>query len=539
MTSFLRVLTVCVISFFLLIATANAERQQGKKKPASDTAAAKDVPAAKEVSAAKENKDVKAAKETKEAKPAEAAKPAAEAAAPAPASYTVKKEPFKIQVDLDGVFEAPAMTELVLRPKQWQGLSVLEAAAHGSAVKKGDVLVKLDMEKIDRALDDLRAELKLGEIALKQAQEQFALLEKTTPLDMGAGERAQRIAGEDRKYYQEIGRPLSLKSQEMHLKFVRESLAYEKEELEQLEKMYKADDLTEETEKIVLKRQRDAVERAEWSLHTMEIQNEKFLKTELPRQDQQMEESYRRRTLQWNKDRVELPRNLNKQRLELERLKIQSARAEEKLHQMLADRESMLVKAPADGTVYYGRCQRGKFNDASALAESLRRNGSLQPNQVFMTVVESGPLFVRTAVAEDQLHKVYKGVEGTAAPTGYPDLKWDAEVEEVSAVPTSPGSFDARLSVSPEKSAKRVVAGMTCKIKLTPYAKSEAVVVPPKTVFSDPQDEEEKFVYLLDKNGKAEKQPVQVGKQTDKQVEIRKGLKAGDKILLEAPKDEK
>ena len=80
-------------------------------------------------------------------------------------------------------------------------------------------------------------------------------------MDLEAGERDQRIAEEDRKYYLEIGRPLTLKSHEMHMKFARQALEYEKEELEQLEKMYKADDLTEETEKIVLKRQRDAVER--------------------------------------------------------------------------------------------------------------------------------------------------------------------------------------------------------------------------------------------------------------------------------------
>jgi HlyD family secretion protein len=153
--------------------------------------------------------------------------------------------------------------------------------------------------------------------------------------------------------------------------------------------------------------------------------------------------------------------------------------------------------------------------------------------------VQSGPLFIRASVAEDQLHKVSKGVEGTATPTAYPELKWDAEVEEVSAVPVSPGSFDVRLSATPDKPAKQVVPGMTCKIKLTPYSKSDAVVVPPKTVFSDPDDEEEKYVYLLDKNNKAEKHSVKVGKQTDKQIEIRKGLSAGDKILLDAPKDEK
>jgi multidrug efflux pump subunit AcrA (membrane-fusion protein) len=76
-------------------------------------------------------------------------------------------------------------------------------------------------------------------------------------------------------------------------------------------------------------------------------------------------------------------------------------------------------------------------------------------------------------------------------------------------------------------------------ISVGSWVSGSGIVVPPKAVFSDPQDEEEKFVYLLDKSGKPEKREVKVGKQTEKQAEIRKGLKQGDKILLEAPKDEK
>jgi multidrug efflux pump subunit AcrA (membrane-fusion protein) len=224
----------------------------------------------------------------------------------------------------------------------------------------------------------------------------------------------------------------------------------------------------------------------------------------------------------------------------MEKLKIQSARADERMTKILADREMMAsVKAPCDGIVYYGRSQNGRFADAAGMAESFRRYGSLPANQVFMTIVESGPLTVRTVVPEGQLHNVSKGVEGKVIPTAFPELKWDAEVEKISSLPTSPGAFAATVSISPEKPAKQVVAGMTCKIRLTPYMKSDALVVPPKTVFSDPDDEDEKYVYVLDKNNKADKRIVKIGKQTDKFLEIRKGLSEGDRILLEAPKDEK
>ena len=44
---------------------------------------------------------------------------------------------------------------------------------------------------------------------------------------------------------------------------------------------------------------------------------------------------------------------------------------------------------------------------------------------------------------------------------------------------------------------------------------------------------------MLEKDGKPKKRAVTLGEKTDKQVEILKGLAEGDKVLLEAPKEEK
>ena len=88
-----------------------------------------------------------------------------------------------------------------------------------------------------------------------------------------------------------------------------------------------------------------------------------------------MKESAQRKSLDWEKNKVELPLALQKQRLELEKLRVQRERADDRLKKLLADRELMTVKSPIDGIVYYGKCVRGKFSDSTSLAESLRRNG--------------------------------------------------------------------------------------------------------------------------------------------------------------------
>ena len=237
---------------------------------------------------------------------------------------------------------------------------------------------------------------------------------------------------------------------------------------------------------------------------------------------------------------MELPLALDKQRLDVAKQKVQLVRSKERLKNLLADQELMTIKAPTDGYVYYGRCQRGKFNEITSMQESLRRGGSVMAQRAILTIVEPRPIFIHSTASEDRLQYLRVGMDGKATPTGYPELKLDVTVDELGKIPLAMGSFDLQLSLDlTEQPAKVILPGMACKIKLIPYSKADALVVPPKTVQTDPLDDEKQFVYLQTKDGKSEKRDVTIGKQTDKLTEILKGLSEGDKILLEPPKDAK
>ena len=371
---------------------------------------------------------------------------------------------------------------------------------------------------------------------MQQAEEQLQALDKIKPLDMEASQRAARLAEEDRKDYMDVERPFVVRANDFSLKMADEMLEYEQEELRQLEKMYKADDITEETEQIVLKRAHDNVERAKFQQEFMKLNRDHILKFSLPRADDTIKESARRKSLDWEKTRIEIPLASQKQRLELDKMRVQRERLDERLKKLVADRELMTVKSPIDGIVYYGKSTKGRFGDANSLAEGLRRNSSIMPNQVFMTVVQPRPMVIRANVPEDQLHRVRPDMKGLATPTSYPKLKLPVTLGDVSDIPTGMGSFDAQLAVDLGRKAKLLMPGMTCKVKLVSYLRKEALTVPPKCVNTDELDEQKQFVYVLDKDGKSQRRDVTVGEKTDKQVEIIKGLAVGEKVLLEAPK---
>jgi multidrug efflux pump subunit AcrA (membrane-fusion protein) len=156
-----------------------------------------------------------------------------------------------------------------------------------------------------------------------------------------------------------------------------------------------------------------------------------------------------------------------------------------------------------------------------------------------MTIVQPRPMVISAAVSEDKLHYLKPGLKGMAAPTGYPSLRLPVTLDDVSDIPTAPGSFDARLNVQLDGKGKWLMPGMTCKVKLIAYQRADALTVPSRAVSSDEVDEQKHFVYVLNKEGKPAKRPVTVGERTSKQTEILKGLAEGEKVLLEAPKEQK
>ena len=287
-------------------------------------------------------------------------------AADKPSKHKVKKGPFRIEVDLDGVFEAQNQAELFIRPQEWTApLSVLKAVEHGAVVKQGDLVLAIDTEKIDRAIADLRCDLQLNEVALKEAATQLATLEKIAPLDDKSNDRNRRITEEDWKQFQEVEKPLMIKVTDFRLRMAKESLGYAEEEYRQLEKMYKADDLREETERIVLRRAKNGVDRAKLEFEFAKASHEEAVKLSLPRTEERTKDQTERSLIDAEYTKTALPLLMSKHRLETEKLTIAHNQGVEKLKKLMSDRDAMIVKAPIDGTVYYGRPIRGKWSSGT------------------------------------------------------------------------------------------------------------------------------------------------------------------------------
>lgn len=557
-------LSVLLSTLFLLSSTASsiradeAMKPKEGKKPAAAKSKDKDEKECKkkeqeaEAQAKEETKDSE--KEAEEAKPAEAgsedkkpeegkpeegaskeeAKPAKPEEPAKPATVAVKKERFSIEVNLDGVFAAKKGTEVAIDPKAWADFVVLTAVEHGAKVKKGDLLIACDPEKIDEALEAARRDFQIAELAFKQRTAEYEVVKKLTPMELADMKRAYKWEKDDEAYFWKTLLPFAKESIEMSFEYAKFNLEYTKEELRQLEKMYEADEITEETEEIILKRARESVKQAEFSFKRAKARYEREKAVLLPRELEERKEGVTRRDMAYQLAEKVFPMLVKQRELEMAKAKVAHEEAKEKLEELAADRKLMSIKAPCGGTVYYGECVRGKWASASTVAAKLKPNGKLAPKEVLLTIMGDAPFLVQADFSEKELRDVREGVKASVTPTAYPDMKLDAIVHQVMPLPSAGTSFHAELTVARHAEDGLLSPGLTCSVKLAAYEKEDALTLPPAAVKTD-EKTDRPYVYVVKEGAEPVRREIKVGRKTEKAVEVLDGLEEGDQVLASPP----
>jgi multidrug resistance efflux pump len=535
----LLVLGVCYVSLPItspVVALAQATETE---------ATATESPVAKTDEAKKTEAEPAASDVEKNGKPQAKAEAAAKTEKPAEKKTDKKKERktakaeqkrLRVVVTLDGTFTAEKMTPVALRPEEWSKFEIEEIVPHGAEVHAGQTLVKFESKDFEEELAELELQLHVSELAIRKAEEELPRLEKSLNLAATQAERNDKNSHEDYDRFYKIDRPMLLKAIEYNLKSARFQLDYQQDELDQLEKMYEADDLTEETEEIVLKRSRTQVEFAKFNLEQTEQYVEELRNIRLPRYEIEIKESLDRTGLSLARAKAALALDVNRARYELEQQKQSRAKALDRHVKLLADRELLELKAPAEGIVYYGECEDGDWSNMASLISKLKPHGNVGSDTVVMTIIERRPLEVLAQAGEAQRPDLKVGQAAKIVPP-VAHAEWlPAKLDRVSAVPVATGKFNVAFDLTGNELPDWIVAGMSCKVKVTTFDKDDALVVPKKAVHTDKDDEEVRYVWLVDgkdADAKPERRVVKVGRTSGENVEITDGLKAGDVISLD------
>ena len=298
-----------------------------------------------------------------------------------PQTLKVKSAPIKIYEEVKGTVESKAMTEVKTDTKSWSELKVKDVVAQGAKVSQGDKLVVFDTEKIDQKIAESKYALDLATLAFNQAKLAHEQFLATYEMDVEMAERTWKDAKDDHDYFMNVTMPRSKKSAEFSLKGSLWSVENAREELEQLEKMYKEDELTEESELIVLKRAQRSLERSEFFLDSAKVSTKRQVDVTIPRQVVSAKDSHRRAELTYEKQKITLPMMRKQKEIELEKARFALEKQKRDFEKLTADREKMVLASPASGTLYYGKCSRGAWAGVSGGATRKLNVGTVVPGQ--------------------------------------------------------------------------------------------------------------------------------------------------------------
>ena len=151
-------------------------------------------------------------------------------------------------------------------------------------------------------------------------------------------------------------------------------------------------------------------------------------------------------------------------------------------------------------------------------------------NQLFR-LIDLNNMYVTADVPENYLGNIRKGTE-VLVELGSIGKEFKGEIKEISSyINPNNRSFEVKITVPNNNGL--VKPNLIANIKLNDYTAENTVIVPQSTVRENAMGE--KIVYILemknDSVGTAKKMPVEIGKNYQGKVEIKKGLQPGQILI--------
>ncbi len=200
-----------------------------------------------------------------------------------------------------------------------------------------------------------------------------------------------------------------------------------------------------------------------------------------------------------------------------------------------ANADRMVFRAPIDGIVIMGTTFRGsEFSQ-------IRAGDQVFPGMMFMRVVDPSSMVVTATVNQSDIEQLRIGARARVRFDAYPDLELPGRVYSIAAMPKTGGSRASYVKEVPvivkmERLDPRVVPDLSVSVDVLLGSEPDAVVAPREGIFTEPPDGKP-FVFVRTDSG-WERRPVELGLTNNVAAVVRSGLRPGEAIAAERPRQE-
>jgi RND family efflux transporter MFP subunit len=444
---------------------------------------------------------------------------------PSEKSHVVKRGTLSLEIQADGALAAVDPHEVKLKLRSYAGpLEVVSAATHGATVTNGDALLELDAREITWAIEAAEAAVASARANLKKAESDVELGQKGDALALRISEQNLKNANDSLKWFESVDGPNMLLSAELAARQTKYSVEDQDDELDQLRKMYKTEDLTTATADIVIKRALRRLEVTRENLRMAEGSREKVTQHAHPVTKQRMSNAVEQAQQELAMLKATQEQSRVTRASALTTARVAAAQAQEKLDDHKHDLAMFKWLAPADGTVVYAQ-----LPDALPGGENrtLEPGDKVSAGGMVMRLVASGKYRVDLPLQEAEAFVVEKGMRATVTPLATPWKSFEATCGQVVGGVKGQEGFKFTVPVTLTEADPRLLPGMKASVRIHGGKIEGALTVPVAMV-------KDGAVYVEGDDGKVERRNVELGKSDGKMIEVRSGLVEGDRVVEEA-----
>jgi multidrug efflux pump subunit AcrA (membrane-fusion protein) len=441
---------------------------------------------------------------------------------------TVHRGDLPMEFDATGYFEPIEPFELRLRFKQYAGeLAIDEIVPSGDTVKKGEAMLSIDSTLLQKQLDAAENDLATAKANLVKAEADYKLSLDAEAMTLKGHKDAVNDATDALKWWEQVDGPQMLKSWEIQIQQYQHLVDDRTDELEQLKKMYKTEELTSATADIVVKRAVRGLEQAKIALDMEKERIEKYKATAYPVSKRGVTDALKKAKQALASNEVAQIQLKTQWASSLFTTRNAAAAAEQKVAELKDDLAKLTVLAPEDGTVYYGQLSQGNWTGGDPKA--FRYGEKLAAQQVVMTFFAPGKLRAVVDLPEAKYFSVAADSSATLVPAAFPELrvKGSCETTRRTGIATADRGVMYPMRVTPGQVDARIIPGMKGAAHVTVPPLKNVLLLPVGAVAGG-------NVWIREKGGAEMKHAVITGHTDGKSIEIVGGLKEGDTVLAQA-----
>ncbi len=433
-----------------------------------------------------------------------------------------------------------AGTSVDLRSQIEGRATILWLIPEGTPVKKGQKVAELDVSQIRDRLETQKISVARSEAAFITAQKNFEIqknknaseieksrndllfakldLEKFLGKDVGSGKKTMKEMGE---------RDQQLVDAQSQIELAGEDLRRAKSRLEWTRRLHEkkyVTDLDLEADRIAVLKASNQLKLARNRLHILQTYT-------LKKKDRELRAACKEAEAQLIRTKLRCEAQLAQQKAELASKQRQDELEKSKLAKLQRQVEASVLYAPQDGLVVYATV--GNRRSQSPIDEGTE----VRQGQSIIMLPDVSTIRAKTSIHETQIDRISVGQKVTLKVDAVPDKVFFGRVSRVSVVPDSRSSWfspDIKLYTTKIK-----IFGDTTILRPGQSASVEIQVADLKNVLAVPVqciNRQGRVLYVWKMaEGRPQAQIVQVGLTNDKFIEIKKGLRKGDKVLLREP----